>query len=490
MLNGNKWGIETMAEANGTIIKSKEYYKRQVQELDQLFSQFLANASLIQERQEAFGNYGKQYENERNIVKAAGYKAVRIFDDYLSKYTFQPVAYRVVNAPVDATWREPPTLTDGAKTDTPFINTWNILVNFGKDTTTTEIHDQKSIWHYCDRVDRLAGIGRYGGLLLGVNDGSSYDQPLGQNATNNVEDFLYLAPYDEANLNIDTLGIDPATKRFNLPEKYTLVSSTETDVETENQIVDWTRIIHVAEGLKNNEVFGTERLEPVYNLLDDLLKVTAATGESAWQLMSRGIIATTQEGFKLPDNTDNIKEAMENFIHEQMRVLELQGLNVELTSGSIVDPTGVIKSIVSLISAATSIPQRLLLGSEAGFLASNQDEKAWAKKIEGRQTNFAEPVILRPLISRLIYVGILPPPTSGSYTVHWPSQLILNEVEKADVLQKEMSALASAVSPDLLPLVTFLKVELGWSDDVIKKMLENKALEQSAALLDFPAPAL
>lgn len=475
-----------MADSNGTIIGSNEY-KKMENEFNQLFSRFLANATLIQERQESFGNYGKQYENERDIVKAAGYKAVRTFEDYLSKYTFQAVAQRIVNAPVDATWKEPPTLTDGEESDTPFLNTWDVLVNFGRGTTV-EIHDQKSIWHYCDRIDKLSGIGRYGGLLLGINDGVSYDKPLVQNATKNIEDFLYLAPYDEANIQINTLGTDPTNKRFNLPELYTLVPNTdiETDV-AEDQEIHWSRIVHVAEGLKNNEIYGTERLEVVYNLLDDLLKVTAATGESAWQLMSRGIIATTQEGFKLPDNTDNIKEAMENFIHEQMRVLELQGLNVELTSGSIVDPTGVVKSIISLISAATAIPQRLLLGSEAGFLASNQDEKAWARKVEARQLNFAEPIILRPLISRLIFVGILPAPSSGSYIVHWPSQLILNELEKADKLQKEMSALASAVGPDLLPLITFLKIELEWTDDQVQMMLKDKRLENAVALIDFPA---
>lgn len=486
-----------MTEANGTIIESNEY-KKMEQEFNQLFSQFMANASLITERQNAFGQYGQMYEGNRDVPKAAGYNLTRTFDDYNAKYTYQGVAQRVVNAPGDATWQDPPTLTDGKDTDTPFINTWNKLVNFGANTTE-EISDQKSVWHYCRRIDHLSGIFRYGGLIVGVDDNAqSFKEPLRKDATKKIEDFLYLAPYDEANIEVETIGKDPTNRRFNLPEMYNLIPNADlTNASSESTLsstsesvkIHWTRVIHVAEGLKNNEIFGTPRLEPVYNLLDDLLKVTAATGESAWQMMTKGLIASTKEGFTLPDDTTNIREAMESFMNEQMRVLELQGMEVTLTDGKIVDPSGVIKAIISLISATTGIPQRILLGSEAGHLASDQDEKAWAKKVMSRQINFAE-MILRSLISRLIYVGILPAPDSGSYIVHWPSQLILTDLEKADVLQKEMSALASAVSPDLLPLVTFLKIELKWTDDMVKAMLKNKALEKASALIDFPSMAL
>lgn len=487
-----------MAETNGTVIKSNEYKKIE-QEFNQLFSQFMANASLITERQNAFGQYGQMYEGNRDVPKAAGYNLTRTFDDYNAKYTYQGVAQRIVNAPGDAIWQDPPTLTDGKDTDTPFINTWNKLVNFGANDTN-EISDQKSIWHYCKRIDHLSGVGKHGGLVVGIDDGAiSFKEPLRKNATKKIEKFLYLSPYDEANIEVAKIGDKPNSRRFSLPEMYNLVPNADLNIQSsestlsstsEGTKIHWTRVIHVAEGLKNNEIFGTPRLEPVYNLLDDLLKVTAATGESAWQMMTKGLIASTKDGFTLPADTTNIREAMETFMNELTRVLELQGMDVTLTTGEIVDPSGVIKAIISLISATTGIPQRILLGSEAGHLASDQDEKAWAKKVMSRQINFAETVILRPLISRLIYVGILPAPTSGSYIVHWPSQLILTDLEKADVLQKEMSAMASAVSPDLLPLVTFLKIELNWTDDMVKAMLKNKALEKSTALIDMPAMAL
>lgn len=473
--------------------------ERQDQDIELLFNKLLTNANVIMERSKALGNYGLMYGGDRNVPEAAGYTITRQFSDYSLKYTYQNIAKRIVEAPGDSTWQEAPELRDGGSVDTPFIKTWKMVVNFGRDSFD-EIQDQKSIWHYCRRVDHQSGVGSFAGLVLGIKDGALHlSDPLRRNSTEHIDDFLYLAPYDEANISVSKLGVDPFHRRYNLPLSYSL--TTNTDVartgstksvkpDKDNIAIDWTRVVHVADGLKNNEVFGTPRLEAVYDLLDDLLKVTAATGESAWQLMTRGLIASARDGITLPEDSTKIRAAMEKFMHEQMRVLELQGMDVTLTEGMIVDPTGVIKAIISLISATTGIPQRILVGSEAGHLASSQDEKNWSQRIMARQIAFAETVILRPLISRFIFVGILPRPESGSYTVHWPSQLLLTDLEKAELAANQMNALAAAVGIDKLPLISYLKFVLKWPDNHIKAVLTDKQSEQHLALIDFPTGTL
>ena len=464
-----------------------------------LLNAFIGNLNLVLERQNLASNFGKMYAGDRNIPEAAGYNQNKHFTDYAAKYTYQGVATRIVNAPGDSTWQEPPEVLDGEEGETPFTIAWEKLVNFG-GINFSEVTDQKSIWHYLRRIDHLSGIGRYGALVIGVRDGSvSMSEPLIRDGAKRLQDFLYLAPYDEGNITVSEIGQDPLKKRYNLPIRYTFNGNEEVE-QLQNQgaltpsdaisNIHWTRVVHVAEHLRNNEIYAAPRLEPVYDLLDDLLKVTAATGESAWQLMTKGLIASTRDGFKLPKDTTNLKEAMTAFMHEQMRVLELQGMDVTLTEGDIVDPTGVVKSIIALVSAATRIPQRILIGAEAGHLASDQDEKNFSQMIMSRQVNFAEAIILRPLINRLIYVGLLPVPTSGSYEVVWPSQLLLTDLEKAQKISTEMSAMATAVGPDKLPLITFLKVVLGWPDDQVRKVLADRQIEQALSLIDFPAPPL
>jgi hypothetical protein len=463
-----------------------------------LVTRLVTNMSMLMERTGLGQTFGQQYQTKRDIPEAAGYKKERIFVDYSAKYTYQDIAHRIVDSYPESTWQESPTLLDGKKNNTEFIKTWNELITFGSNPA--DIQDQKTIWHYLLRSDKLSGVGRYGALVVGINDGErSFTEPLKRGGASRVEDFLYLAPYDEANIEVTSLGKDAFNRRYNLPEFYTLTGNSDiVDLQGEeakeaSEPIHWTRVIHIAEGLQNNEIFGTPRLEFVFNLLDDLLKVTAATGESAWQMMSKGLITSAKENFNLPTEATQIAEtteALENFVHGLTRVLELQNMDAELTTGDIVDPTGVVKSIVALISAATGIPQRILLGSEAGHLASDQDEKTWSQRIMSRQVNFAEAIILRPLISRLIYSGILPPPESGNYTVEWPSQLILTPLEAADKVQKEMAAMQSAVHPDLLPLVSFLKIELGYSDEEVKMVLRDKQIEEALSMFDFPADPL
>ena len=73
---------------------------------------------------------------------------------------------------------------------------------------------------------------------------------------------------------------------------------------------------------------------------------------------------------------------------------------------------------MKLISAASGIPLRIMTGSERGELASTQDDGNWASRIEERQLHFAEPMILRPLIDRLIELRALPEPSDGEYQLN------------------------------------------------------------------------
>lgn len=435
---------------------------------------------------------GFQYGDKRDIFKAAGYRQIIEFEHYLGFYERNSVAKRVVDAPPNATWLEPPTIEDGTLGETEFTRAWESLVNFGQKPGT--VNDQKTIWHYLHRGDVLAGIGRYGGLVIGVKDGQKLSEPLEEGSHRSPSDLLYLSPYDEFNLVVGERENSTQKRRFGLPKTYSLTISADLTGESDRTgsgtvttgEVHWSRVIHIAEGLKNDEVFGTPRMEAVFNLLEDLLKVTAASGESAWQLMNKGLIASTRDGYSLPEDTDDVKAAMTDFMNELQKVLQLQGMEVTIFGGEIVDPTGVVKSIISLISATTGIPQRILLGAEAGELASSMDEVSWAKVVMSRQVNFAEAVILRPLINRLIFVGLLPPPKSGEYQVIWASQLQLTDLEKAELLSKEMAAMSTAVGEDKLPVETFLREMLDWSDDQIKGMNEARRQEFLRMIEDFP----
>ena len=386
---------------------------------------------------------GHQYDGQRDVYKAAGYDKQIELGQYNARFARQDIASRVVNAPADETWRVPPDLVDGpdlesAQTDSDFLNAWESLVN-GREGVESEM---LGIWHYLNEVDRLTGIGQYGVLVLGLKDSKSLEESVDPNSLSGPESLVYLQAYTQAEAKIEKKDEDVRSSRFRKPVMYSLQSEGAASIR-----VHWTRVIHVAEG---GGTFGAPRMEPVWNRLFDLEKILAASGESAYSMMQPDYIASTKDDYEVDPESD-LTEQIDDYIHGFRRWLELEGYDVKRFAGSIVDPTAAAMCHVKFISGATQIPQRILIGAEAGHLASSQDETNWAKVVSRRQKNFAEPVILRRLINRLIWSGVLPTPSSGVYSVNWRSLFEQDDHQLSEIGKNAavtLSALGAQADPE------------------------------------------
>lgn len=459
-------------EGNGVVTN------QQYQEMMQLVNSVLADRSRLASA------LGKQFEGERDIYKAAGYKKEVKFEDYDAKYRRQDIAGRIVDAPADATWQAPPEIEDVDESgdsladSSEFMAAWKALNSVSFD----DLSDKNSIWHFCHRADQMAGVGCFGVLLVGIGDGQEdLSQPLAK-ASNGDRKLLYLAPYDEGAVTIDRYDENQRSPRFNLPEIYEIKGNDDTK-NTQTFKAHWSRVIHIAENLRRNEVFGLPRLEGVYNRLDDLEKVIAASGEAGWKLTDKGTIFSTRDGYDLPDDDATTTDKIDEFVHGLRRYLALEGMDTTVLGGEMVDPTGLTMIIIKLISARVGIPLRILLGSEAGSLASDQDERNWRQKIQVRQTNFAEPVILWPLISRLVFSGVLPPP-SGKLVASWADNQVMTDTEEADKELTQAQAMAAARTAGI-PLTTYLREVRGWDETRIKKMYQEAEQEELLGISDF-----
>jgi hypothetical protein len=144
-----------------------------------------------------------------------------------------------------------------------------------------------------------------------------------------------------------------------------------------------------------------------------------------------------------------------------------------------------------LISAATGIPLRILMGSERGELASSMDERNWAHRVNERCRNYVGPIILTAFIDRLIDVGLLSEPSTGQgYTIEWKDPDALGEKDSAEVGLRRTEALAKYASvPEaqmILPVYYFLTGMLGYDQDEAEAIaaemakLEKEEEEQAA----------
>lgn len=412
----------------------------------------LALNSIVADRRALAGGLGLQFGGQRDVYAEAGYPLEIDFAQYKARYERQDMASRIVDAPALDTWRKPPYLLDGvdektATTESEFVQAWNELVSI--EDVGDDLEDRRTIWHYLRRADQLAGIGRYGVMLVGINDGGELIEPLGKATVSGAGGLLYLSVFDEGDAKVATIENDVTSPRYGLPLLYDLnMGTTLQGSGMGMQRVHWSRVVHVAEGLLGDEIFGTPRLRAAWNRLMDLEKVMAGASEAAWKLLYKGLILSTRDGYRLPSDADagQFREKIDEYIHGLRRALELEGMDVTIAGGEVADPTGLVTLIVSLIAATVNIPQRILLGSERGELASTQDQQTWDRYVAGRQRGFAESMLLRPLVNRLVYSGVLPKPSSGSYVVRWPDLEEIDAAVEAAVAKAAAEALAAAAA--------------------------------------------
>lgn len=403
-------------------------------------------ASLLVSRLKATGNLGLAFEGKRDYYKVLGYKRELVPQDYINAYLRDEAAGRIVDLPVDDCWIRQPVLIDGdersddkkKKPKSKFLQAWGVLEDMG-------------ILRYLKKVDKLQRLGRYGVILLGVNDKNTLDQPIARRL-NGPGDLLYLKPKPETMAQITTLDTDTNSKRFGKPLIYNVeLGSTEfgSGIGMGVKAIHHSRILHVVEDSLDNDVLGIPILLRAFNRLSDFMKVVGGSSEAFWKNIRGGLAFVAPNGAAIgtgPNSKDDLKAQIEEYDMGLRRILTLGGVEPHMLESMVVDPKGMFDVLISCLSLASGIPARILVGSERGELASSQDMVGWNNTIQARQIDHVEPNILRAFISWAIQWGIMQPPLSGSYDVEWGTVFSLSEIQKSEMADKLSVAIQRYVS--------------------------------------------
>ena len=378
----------------------------------------------------------KSHDDKRNLYEIYGYDLTISTEMYLARFRRQDIANRIVKAYPEACWDKSVRVSDDENkdTETAFEKEFKYAIN--KTDLISSIR----------RADILAGIGQYGVLFIGVNDGVDPKLEI-QKKKLKVEDILYTTPYMQNDAKVSTSDNDVNSPRFGLPLTYSITTSRDknTSKSTSTMEVHWTRIIHIAEGKLESEIYGEPRLQSIFNRLVDLEKVVGGSAEMFW-LNGRGGLNIDAPIDADMTNKDSLTAEMENFTHGLTRYLRTKGLSVNPLEFNVPNPESNVDVLLKLISGAKGIPTRILVGSESGQLASSQDENNWNKRVKERRETFCESEILRPIVDWLIEYGVLPKPLKESYEVLWPTTANVSEVDQADIAVKKANAMSSYVS--------------------------------------------
>lgn len=365
---------------------------------------------------------GLAFGGARDLYKVFGYDRNPQHRDFVSKYIHQDITQRLINAPVDGTWTDHPMISGGSA----FNTAWADLVM------------EKDVFYHLGKLDTFVGLGSYAVLLIGIDDGRPLDTPV-RMRTDTPNKVLYFQPYLEGSIQVETFDMDPTSPRFNQPVIYKITPGGILgrvgiqDARTFGRAsfrVHYTRLLHVADNTLENPIFGHSRLESIYNLLDDLLKISGGSAETYWLAANRGMQADVDKEMELsPQDAENLTAEIEEYQHQLRRFIRTRGVKISNLGSDMADPRGVFSVLLALISANTGIPQRVLMGAEAGQLASQQDRAAWATVLEQRRSKFAEPVMLKPFVRTMVGLNVLPEP--AKLVVDWPEPFKMNPLERA-----------------------------------------------------------
>lgn len=409
--------------------------------------------------------------SSRNIDTECNYPTTISISDYKTMYERNGVANRVVRLFPEESWCSFPDIYESEEAEeTEFEKILNKLIS------------EKNIFHCLKRADILSGIGRYGIILLGINDGQPLDKPVvgidekTGNKTKDVQyELLYLKMFDESSVDISKIENDFTSPRYGYPVEYTVrfVDYATVTSNLRSQKVHWTRVIHIADNRLSSDVYGEPRMKPVYNNLLDLKKITGGSGEMFWKGGFPGISFEAMPGMEdATIDATSLRTEMDNYMNGLQRYIATTGLTAKSLQPQVADPTGHIKANIQEICITLGCPLRVFVGSEEAQLASSQDKNTWNMRLMLRRNEYISTMIIKPFMDRLILFGVLP---EVDYKIYWPDLNAPTDRDKASIADLRTTALTKYVTGGvdaLIPPKEYLTMIIGMNEQEAEAIIQ------------------
>lgn len=408
---------------------------------------------------------------KRDIDAECGYPSTVSIEAYVQMYRRVGIARRVVNVLPEESWTTDPAIYETEESeDSAFEIAWE------------ELEQRMSVYHWLHRVDEISGIGRFGILLLGLDDGADLSKPVSKSGQRQL---LYIRAFDESAVDVisrETRSTDP---RYGHPILYQIKFNDTTDSngtgqgESINVNVHWTRVIHVADNRRGSEVYGVPRMEDVWNNLLDIRKLLGGSAEMFWKGAFPGFSFELHPDAVLSEteiDKEAVRKEFQAYMDGLQRYMAFEGLTAKPLAPQVADPSGHLDAQLTAIAITKAIPKRILFGSEQSQLASQQDTRTWHRRVARRQSKYLTPMLVRPFVDRMIEYGVVPAPESGQYKVKWEDLAAPSDLDKATVASKFAEALARYASggvDQFISIRSFLLHFIGLDSEVIDAIEEE-----------------
>lgn len=418
----------------------------------------IQNTSTLVSRSALANQLGVGFNGKRDYYEIFGYPLEVTYDTLYNLYDRDGLSSRAGDGIAEESWRKPPIVKDGdavlnASEPTPEDKQTDFLKKLAEFDKTHHIY---SLLMECDK---MLAYSRYAGIFIGA-PGNANTELTGK------PKIAYLEELDEGSMTVASNDTDKTSERYGMPTMYSITFADERTAVSAH----WTRVIHFREGKeKGSRCYGKPRLRKALNYLLDLQKVVGGSSESFWLLIRKGLALVAREGVDMPQpgtaEYTALQDEIEEYEHQLRRTLRLRGVDIQDLGSEVPVAEGQFRLLLSALAGTLKTPQRIIIGSEAGQLASSQDDKNFSDVVSSRLTNFCYPMMATPFIQRMIDLGTLPEPSSGSFELEAPPLFELNPVEKITMAGGIASALSTMTNgaPEMaMPVETFTSKYIGY----------------------------
>ncbi len=372
---------------------------------------------------------GLQFQGARDLFAVFGYPRVITPEMLYDKYKRQDIASTVIDKPAEALWTSPPKVTYSPEGTSP-----ENIVDLLSPLSNTHL-----LWSHVLHADKLLGMEPFVLLYLGLP--GQADSPAVSNRKDTKLSFIQV--FGASCAQIKKYDVDPNSVRFGLPVMYSLkVQQADGRVQVAKD-VHYTRVIHLTNELLDNNILSEPRMVKGFNVLEDIMKIAGGSAETFWLTSNRGMQVDVDKEMEVSEgDLAALSDEIEEYQHQLRRVLRTRGVKVNSLGADVVDPRGAFSTSLSVLSSTYKIPQRILMGAEAGQLASEQDRANWAVSVQERRTSFAEPLVIRPIVARLQQLGLIDT-SDQPLRVEWPEAFQLSPLEKAQTMAQTARAVVN-----------------------------------------------
>lgn len=435
------------------------------------------------------------FDPRRDIYSECGFPTSQEITPARAKdlYERDALAARVVEVWPKECWKVQPEIyeDEDSKVTTPFeLGIQQIGRSLIGEPGYYEEDEGSTLLEYLMRADITCGIGRYGCILIGMNDGLDLDQPcpILPSTTGNLSRLQFLRVFDESSIQIVARQTDKNKMRFGQPEMYQINFDSPDEYGVSGSIatsltsarVHWTRIVHIVDNILSNEIIGQYRVMPVLNDLLSAQKPRWGSGEMFWNAAQPKLSFEThpQLGGDVQINKDKMRQQMENVMRGLQQWWTLVGMSAKSISPTMTDPKPFVDTHIQSICIKTGVPLPIFIGYEVGENAGTMNTEEWNNRLRERHHRQITPREICPLINRLINIGILATPKS--YKVYWPEITSNTAKDKAQLQSFRINTVVAYIKNNLgtiIPPTEFLVRFLDMSEDEARQLVEEASIE-------------